>query len=102
MARTACLVCFVSTVSGCSKNALGRRSASNRHITKLEQSRFSLDIFDFEYKRHQEKHLFKLAVKGNLHKQGFLRLLVTVTRDTCTSAFLEDVTQVGLFLVVHD
>ncbi len=27
-------------------NALGRGSASSKHITKLEQSRFSLDIYD--------------------------------------------------------
>jgi hypothetical protein len=82
MACTACLVCFVSAVSGRSKNALGRRSANSGDITKLEQSRFSFDIYEF--KRHQEKHLFKLAVKGNLHRQGFLKLLVTVTHDTCT------------------
>ncbi len=40
MARTTCLVCLVSSVSGCLKNALRRGSASNGHITKLEQSTF--------------------------------------------------------------
>jgi len=40
MAHTACLVCLVSIVSGHSKNALGRGSSSNGHITKLEQSTF--------------------------------------------------------------
>jgi hypothetical protein len=40
MASTTCLVCLVSTVSGCHENALGRGSASSRHITKLEQSTF--------------------------------------------------------------
>jgi hypothetical protein len=40
MARTTCIVCLVSTVSGCSKNTLGRASASSGHITKLEQSTF--------------------------------------------------------------
>ncbi len=40
MAHTACLVCLVSTVSGRCKNALGKRSASSGHITKLEQSPF--------------------------------------------------------------
>ncbi len=45
MARTACLVCLVSTVSGRCKNALGRGSANSRHITKLEQSRISFYIF---------------------------------------------------------
>jgi hypothetical protein len=40
MMHTACLVCMVSTVSGCRKNALGRPSAKSRHITKLEQSTF--------------------------------------------------------------
>jgi len=49
MARTACLVCLIGTVSGRFKkanNALRRGSASSRHITKLENSRFSLDIYD--------------------------------------------------------
>jgi len=40
MAHTAFLVCLVNTVSGHHKNTLGRASASNRHITKLEQSTF--------------------------------------------------------------
>ncbi len=45
MAHTACLVCLVIAVSGRSKNALGRGSASSGHITNLEQSRFSFDIY---------------------------------------------------------
>jgi hypothetical protein len=45
MAHTTCLVCLVSTTSGHCKNALGRGSASVRHITKLEQSIF-LDTHD--------------------------------------------------------
>jgi hypothetical protein len=45
MACTACLVHLVGTVSGRSKNALGKGSTSSGHITKLEQSRFSLDIY---------------------------------------------------------
>jgi hypothetical protein len=40
MACTACLVCLISTVIDCRKNALGRASASSEHITKLEQSTF--------------------------------------------------------------
>ncbi len=40
MACTACLVCLVSTFSGYCKNAIGKGSASNMHITKLEQSTF--------------------------------------------------------------
>ncbi len=40
MAHTACLVCLVSTVSGCPKNTLRRASASSGLITKLEQSTF--------------------------------------------------------------
>jgi len=35
MAHTACLVCLVSSVSGCHKNVLGRDIASSGHITKL-------------------------------------------------------------------
>ncbi len=49
MAHSACLVCLVSTVSGCCKNTLGRASASSRHITKREQSTFlnnPMDMFD--------------------------------------------------------
>jgi len=45
MAHTTCLVCLLSAVSGCRKNALERGSASSGHITKLEQSIFSLDIY---------------------------------------------------------
>jgi hypothetical protein len=46
MARASCLVCLVSTVSGHCKNALGRGSASSRHITKLKQSTFLFDIYE--------------------------------------------------------
>jgi hypothetical protein len=46
MECTTGLICLISTISGRCKNALGRGSTSNRHITKLEQSRFSLDIYD--------------------------------------------------------
>jgi hypothetical protein len=40
MARTTCLVCLISTVSGCHKNTLVRASVSSEQITKLEQSTF--------------------------------------------------------------
>ena len=40
MLHTACLVCLISTVSGCRKNAIGRGSSSSGHIKKLEQSTF--------------------------------------------------------------
>ncbi len=40
MACTACLVCLVSSVSGCCNNVLGRGSACSGHITNLEQSAF--------------------------------------------------------------
>ncbi len=40
MARTACLVCLVCTVSGRCKNLLGRASISCGHKAKLEQSTF--------------------------------------------------------------
>jgi hypothetical protein len=45
MACTACLVCLVSTVRGCHKNALGIGSIFSEHITKLELSSF-LGIYD--------------------------------------------------------
>jgi hypothetical protein len=44
MLHIACLACLVITVSGRHNNALGRGSASSRHITKLEQSTF-LDTY---------------------------------------------------------
>jgi hypothetical protein len=44
MAHTNCLVCLVSAVSSHHKNTLRKASASNGHITKLEQSTF-LDIY---------------------------------------------------------
>ncbi len=45
MAHAASLVFLICTVSGCCQNALGRGSACNRYKSKLEQSRFSLDIY---------------------------------------------------------
>jgi hypothetical protein len=51
MPCTACLDYLVCTVSGCSKkksiNALGQNGTSKEHITKLEQSIFSLDIYGY-------------------------------------------------------
>ncbi len=47
MSHTACLVCWVSTVGGGCKNALGRGSVSSGYIKKLEQSILSLDIYAF-------------------------------------------------------
>ncbi len=39
MARTACLVCFISTVNGCSKKKKPwKTGASSGHITNLKQS----------------------------------------------------------------
>jgi hypothetical protein len=40
MVCTTFLVCLVSTVSGCHKNALGRGNTCIGRITKLEQSTF--------------------------------------------------------------
>jgi len=45
MACTPCLVCLISTVSGCCKNALGRGSTSSGHITNLSNLLFS-DIYE--------------------------------------------------------
>jgi hypothetical protein len=47
MARTACLACLISTVSGRSKKGY-KCGTSSRHTTKLEQSRFSLDIYGID------------------------------------------------------
>ncbi len=54
MACTACLVCMVTTVCGCHKNAVGRGSASSRHIAKLEQSIF-VEIFMEDFNSNIEK-----------------------------------------------
>ncbi len=51
MACVACLVCLVSTVSGRHKNALGKGSASNMHITNLS----SLLFFRYQWDKHIEK-----------------------------------------------
>jgi hypothetical protein len=48
MAYTACLVCLIVLSVAAAKNALLRGNASSGHITKLEQSRFSFDIYGFE------------------------------------------------------
>ncbi len=40
MVCTTCLVCRVSSVSGCCNNDLGRPSASSGHMAKLEHSTF--------------------------------------------------------------
>ncbi len=52
MACIACLVGLISTLSGCSKkeaqNALGTGTSRSGNITKLEQSRFSFDIYDYK------------------------------------------------------
>jgi hypothetical protein len=37
------------------KNALGRGGVSSGHMTKLEQSTFSLDIYDFIYKELKQQ-----------------------------------------------
>ncbi len=52
MVRSACLVCFISTVNGCSNKKRKRKEeacpwkagASSRHITNLKQS--ILETFD--------------------------------------------------------
>jgi hypothetical protein len=45
MARTACLLCLISTEVAAATKEAKRCSAGSRHTTKLEQS-ISLDIYD--------------------------------------------------------
>jgi hypothetical protein len=50
MAHTACLVCFISTVNGRSKKKKKqpwKTGASSGHITNLEQSILTFDIYGF-------------------------------------------------------
>jgi hypothetical protein len=44
MARTACLVCLVSTVCGCHKNALGRASTGSGGTKQNLTNQLFLDI----------------------------------------------------------
>jgi hypothetical protein len=44
MARTACLVCFISTVNGHSKKKGYKCGSSSGHITNFKQSIFSYDM----------------------------------------------------------
>jgi hypothetical protein len=46
MAHNAYLGCLLSTVTGCYKNTLGRASAINRHIAKLEQFTFLIYLWE--------------------------------------------------------
>ncbi len=58
MICTACLVCLVSTVSGCCENTLGRGSTSSGHITKLEQSTFLRYLWSSSTTTELEKKIF--------------------------------------------
>ncbi len=58
MSHTAHLVCLVSTVGGCHKNALGRGCTSRGNITKLEQSTFHRYLWEtHKSKRQTYEHL---------------------------------------------
>ncbi len=88
-ALTVCPVCLVSTVSCHHKNALGRGSSRSGHITELEQSRFSFNIYD--------KGSFTLAKFFGtfvMKNHTFLPLLLAL-------ATLGDVTQIGSFLKLY-
>jgi hypothetical protein len=44
MACTACLVCFINTVNGCSKKISLKTGTGSRHIINLEQSFWRLSL----------------------------------------------------------
>jgi hypothetical protein len=82
MDHTACLLCFISIVSSCCKNALGRCDTSSRHITKLEQSRFSL-VFCVWHTWKLMQHIFirsTLVVKLSSFKILRKILIILSTR----------------------
>ncbi len=54
-AFTACLVCLVSTVSGCSKIALGKGSASSWHITNLSNLLFFRYLWLYHWNQYTTK-----------------------------------------------
>jgi hypothetical protein len=58
------------------KNALGRGGASSRHIAKLEQSTFSLDIYDFIYKELKLKVTIHFVLSHFYHKRDLKKLKV--------------------------
>jgi hypothetical protein len=69
MACTACHVCFISTVNGCSKKikikgkCLGRSSASSGHTTKLKQSIF----FRYLWSVHESRLINNISMIINLY-----------------------------------
>jgi hypothetical protein len=65
MARIACLVCLISTSSGCStksQNVLERCGASCGHITKFELSIF----FRYQCYKHKEYTKYFDPENGNI------------------------------------
>ncbi len=63
MANTACLVCFVSTVNGCSNKRKEaaypwKPGTSSRHITNLKQS-----ILETSMQQHSEKQALVAGTK---------------------------------------
>ncbi len=64
MAHPACLVCLISTVSGCSKKKK-KCGASSGHITDLKQSIFAFDIYDYNLATTEarvKKHRFEIRL----------------------------------------
>jgi hypothetical protein len=62
MTHTACLVCFISTVNGCSKNKKPwKMGASSGHITNLKQYILeTFDIYEFDIFTSTMKSIFTL------------------------------------------
>ncbi len=72
MARTACLVCFITTVNGRSKKRKKKpimSCASSEHITKLKQS-----IFAFRYLWSQGLGLKKIEHRYKVHSLNFIEV----------------------------
>jgi hypothetical protein len=61
MASTACLICKISTISGCSK--IKKYSSSKGHTTKLEQS-ISLDIYELACQLNECHFLLTTGLKN--------------------------------------
>ncbi len=83
MAHTVLFFCLVSTVSGRNKNALGRGSASNRHIKNLSNLDFLLISMSLK-KTRQVGRVNQSALNANIFAPATNRTNIhSKTAGTC-------------------
>jgi hypothetical protein len=80
MLHTTCLVCFISTLNGRSKNKPIKTGASSGHIINLKRSILeTFDIYDPTPSRKQFSHLNavkSIFVEGKVHYSALFTFLV--------------------------